>query len=265
MVGLPSPSTAPCSPAPSRCLLIVRDDVQPAPSGMFLSFDGILSSSATNKANPYEKHSSRDLLSEECSPPSHGASGHARQPPPSGKRRWALFKSIMPFTPPSEAIATTSSEPSLITQPKDTINSGANDWPLPSPNAGERSTKSDMNGIPAGSSTISHQALSFKFSLEWMDKDDRSAWKNKRLYPPQIPLPALLSRQQQPSIPSDLVPRKPAGAAVGPSKYAGRALAEWNVLVAECQIFFERRKAEGVPSYQLVETPMLSVDPFRKT
>lgn len=48
------------------------------------------------------------------------------------------------------------------------------------------------------------------------------------------------------------------------SKYAGRALAEWAYVVSECDSFFERRRDEGVPSDQQVETPMLSVDSFRK-
>lgn len=48
------------------------------------------------------------------------------------------------------------------------------------------------------------------------------------------------------------------------SKYAGRALAEWAQVVVECNKFFERRRLEGVPSDELVETPTLSVDSFRK-
>ncbi|OKL63300.1 hypothetical protein UA08_01293 [Talaromyces atroroseus] len=48
------------------------------------------------------------------------------------------------------------------------------------------------------------------------------------------------------------------------SKYAGRALAEWAQVVCEFDNFFERRRSEGVPSDELVETPSLSVDNFRK-
>lgn len=48
------------------------------------------------------------------------------------------------------------------------------------------------------------------------------------------------------------------------SKYAGRALAEWAQVVCECDNFFERRRNEGVPSDELVETPSLSVETFRK-
>jgi uncharacterized protein DUF1765 len=39
--------------------------------------------------------------------------------------------------------------------------------------------------------------------------------------------------------------------------YCGRALAEWAGVVQECHVFFERRKAEGVPGNRYVETPFL--------
>lgn len=48
------------------------------------------------------------------------------------------------------------------------------------------------------------------------------------------------------------------------AKYAGRALAEWAVIVAECNNFVERRRAEGVPSLKFVEVPTLGVEGFRR-
>ena len=60
------------------------------------------------------------------------------------------------------------------------------------------------------------------------------------------------------------MPLKPEGPAVGESKYAGRALAEWALLIAECHNFFERRKQEGVPDNSMVETPTLCVESFRR-
>lgn len=47
-------------------------------------------------------------------------------------------------------------------------------------------------------------------------------------------------------------------------KYSGMALAEWTLVVNECQNFFERRKAEGVPGDRLVETPVLTVESLRR-
>ncbi|KAL9098876.1 MAG: hypothetical protein Q9163_005542 [Psora crenata] len=263
-LGLSKPSTAPSSPAPNRCLLIVRDDVQPAHSGMFLSFEGILSTTGMSKVNPYENHSSRNLLSKEYFPRSQSTSGDSRYPAVSGKRRWGLVKSIMPFTIHLEGALSQSQKPTSKNEPKNTVNCDVDDWPLPDTASEEPSARSTVDGSAADDPPISHRASSFKFSLEWIDKDDNSAWKDRQLYPPELPLPAQLSRQHRPDCPLELVPRKPEGAAVGPSKYAGRALAEWAGLIIECKNFFERRKAEGVPFYQMVETPLLGADPFRK-
>ena len=111
-----------------------------------------------------------------------------------------------------------------------------------------------------------YQTLAFKISLEWIDQDIiNSLGRDRRIYPPQLPLPAQLSLQHRRAEDvRDTSPLEPVGVMAGPSRYAGRALAEWAILIIECQTFFERRKAEGVPSYHLVETPTLGVEPFRK-
>ena len=254
--GMARLSTAPCSPAPGRCLLIVRDDVQPAPSGMFLTFEGILSSTTTNKANPYEVHSSRDLLSGGI-PPSD-----SKQPLPASKRRWGLFKSIVPFSSASEETkyGGPSSPGSAIALPHRS-NGNTRNSDNPAKLSGDMRTEDgQLKEAPASP----HMALSFKFSLEWMDKEDSGLGKDKDLSSPELPFAARLSMKKKIYEPSSYTPTKPEGAALGPSKYAGRALAEWAALIAECQNFFDRRRVEGVPSYHLVETPMLSVDPFRK-
>ena len=54
--------------------------------------------------------------------------------------------------------------------------------------------------------------------------------------------------------------RRPEGPAAETSKYAGRALAEWSQLIDECRLFFERRRREGVPTDEKVETPLLGFD-----
>jgi hypothetical protein len=60
------------------------------------------------------------------------------------------------------------------------------------------------------------------------------------------------------------LPSAPAFDHLVPSKYAGRALAEWAHIVSECDSFFARRRDEGVPTDRMVETPTLGVDSFRK-
>lgn len=47
-------------------------------------------------------------------------------------------------------------------------------------------------------------------------------------------------------------------------KYVGRALAEWAIVVGECNNFVERRRMEGVPGLKFVEVPLLGVEGFRK-
>ena len=112
---------------------------------------------------------------------------------------------------------------------------------------------------------VPYRSLSFKFSLEWVEKNSDSSAKERRLSPPKLP-PLAEAYAEARATEIDLnQPWKPEGSAVDTSKYAGRALAEWSLLVTECKNFFERRKAEGVPSFQLVEIPSLSVEPFRKT
>ena len=262
--GLATPSTAPCSPAPSRQLLIMRDDIQAAPSGMFLSFDGILSSAGNPKANPYEKHSSQNpniqgglLVSAVPTDEYGGSSGGA-------KKKWGLLKSINPFSSLSgdkssataserkgSAKASTQAKTPTLLRP---ATSGGQDSRAGPP------AREKIKPPPV----VPYRSLSFKFSLEWVDKESQPSGKDRRLSPPSVPpLAEGYAKARDPGFHSN-EPRKPEGSAVGPSRYAGRALAEWEFLVIECQNFFQRRRAEGVPSSQLVEIPSLSVEPFRK-
>ncbi|KAI0449958.1 hypothetical protein F5B21DRAFT_450303 [Xylaria acuta] len=59
-------------------------------------------------------------------------------------------------------------------------------------------------------------------------------------------------------------PVEPTGSFARSVKYAGRALAEWSLVVAECNNFVERRREEGVLGLQDVEVPALGVEGFRK-
>jgi len=266
-----APSTAACGPAPGRRLFIVRSDVQPASSGAFLSFEGILSSVAAAKANPYERHSVRDPFAQPNPKPSANGSEWGNRSLGAGKKRWSLFNGILPTSnsakdrpkpnSPTERSWPTSVNGNAPSSPPRRNASAAGPRGT-RPQAGQGGSKSPTDR--ASSPNPSHQTLSFKFSLEWIDRDTTPAGKERRLHPPKLPLPAQLALHSRQSEIRDNTPLKPEGVAVGPSKYAGRALAEWAMLINECQNFFERRRAEGVPTYQSVETPMLGVDPFRK-
>ncbi|KAI1342446.1 DUF1765-domain-containing protein [Xylariaceae sp. FL0016] len=75
-----------------------------------------------------------------------------------------------------------------------------------------------------------------------------------------LPLQSPLTPTQEPVI----MPVQPKGSAVSSVKYAGRALAEWSLVVAECNSFIDRRRDEGVLGLSDVEVPSLGVEGFRK-
>ncbi|KAI1826436.1 DUF1765-domain-containing protein [Xylaria intraflava] len=59
-------------------------------------------------------------------------------------------------------------------------------------------------------------------------------------------------------------PIQPTGPFAKNVKYSGRALAEWSLVVSECNSFVDRRREEGVIGLQDVEVPVLGVEGFRK-
>ncbi|KAI1098893.1 DUF1765-domain-containing protein [Jackrogersella minutella] len=61
-----------------------------------------------------------------------------------------------------------------------------------------------------------------------------------------------------------IMPVEPKGVFATGVKYAGRALAEWSLVVAECNSFVDRRREEGVLGLSDVEVPALGVEGFRK-
>ncbi len=128
----------------------------------------------------------------------------------------------------------------------------------------ENATGQELSTRKPATAAPSFRPHSFKFSLEWSDRENDPAGKEKRLYPPRLPLPAQTYLQSVRDEKPAYKPTKPEGAAIESSKYVGRALAEWAILIIECQTFFERRKHEGVPGDEQVETPTLGVETFRK-
>ncbi|KAL2022775.1 hypothetical protein VTK56DRAFT_4591 [Thermocarpiscus australiensis] len=53
---------------------------------------------------------------------------------------------------------------------------------------------------------------------------------------------------------------RPTGVYAANAVYTGRALAEWSIVVSECNSFVDRRRDEGVLGLSDVEVPMLSVE-----
>ena len=246
--GLAAPTTAPCSPAPSRCLLIIRNEAPTPPT--YLSFDSILPPSQLHNA---QSASHRDSLFGMPPPPSQQNSNkEARKPSSSGKRRWGLLRSMIPFT---------SSLGKFSPADSPTPESIAPIIKADSPNKSASGSASSANlSTPA---TVDYRTHSFKFSLEWLERGQLPS-RDRKLFPPRLPPLAQTSLRPQHKELLDYGPMEPKGIAIGESKYVGRALAEWALLIAECYSFFERRKQEGVPNNSKVETPTLCVEPFRK-
>lgn len=245
------PSTAPCSPAPGRCLLIMRND-QATPPGMFLSFDSILGPPHKEGVELQKQPVSKDL------PPStHRAAQGLEKPANGGKRRWGVLKNILPFTSSSSTSPNTNS-------PVVATNSGTGPSQEVAP---ARQPVQPQQIIPphyySPRPKLAYLCHSFRFSLEWFENGNMPS-KDRKLYPPKLPRTANAFLQSLPKLESENKPLEPRGASAGPSKYAGRALAEWAILIGECQNFFERRRYEGVPDDSKVETPTLSVEPFRR-
>lgn len=92
----------------------------------------------------------------------------------------------------------------------------------------------------------------------------------RRICSPRLPAPAQAwLGARVPGTSREVTPRDPAEGGASPEritsvKYAGRALAEWTLIVGECNNFVDRRKNEGVPGLKWVEVPVLGIEGFRK-
>ena len=218
--------------------------------GVFVSFDGIHPPSP-NSASTSDRISSLDTSNRLISISSRDSSIRSSSPV---KKRWGVLKSLIPFSNTSSQTGTPNSAASKISNGVKIEKSEQQD--------GGASAMSRSSNPTTPPSTSHHIQLSFKFSLEWIDRN--IPVKDRRLYPPRLPLPAQLYLQSKRTKQPDSRPIQPGGPAVSLSKYSGRALAEWAILVIECQNFFERRKFEGIPDLKSVETPTLGVESFRR-
>ncbi len=256
--------------------MIIRNDNQIPPGNMFLTFDGIVPPSSSTQSTAYKRHASLNSLtqiSEGENSTEHGsAEGQDSEHLPSlGRKRWSLLRNILPFNSPTndrikpkEIISMSSKTgPGSDEVPRESMNING---PPNSPSIVDglnRSDHKDSNKPASGQAPFQHLCYSFKFSLEWMERP-QNASKDRRLYPPRLPMPAQFFLQSKRTAPYDVTPTKPPLEVASSSRYSGRALAEWALIVIECQNFFERRKTEGVPANKWVETPTLGVESFRR-
>ncbi|KAG9235130.1 hypothetical protein BJ875DRAFT_282186 [Amylocarpus encephaloides] len=287
------PSTAPCHPAPGRRLLIIRNDNQAAAANLFLGFDGLPSNNGTAQPTAYKRLSSLANLTQVEATEPLAPKSNANDSPPS-KKRWTFMGKMLPSTftgtestPPSGTSQETSPSRSQ------TLEEARRETALARtrPRLHSKNSSTDSETPPA---TSTHRAFSFKFSLEWSQHFEKpppqhvangnmlglrggvgfNVGLERRLSPPRLPATAQAwLGARVPGISKEIVARDPAaheegevrrGDRFAKAKYAGRALAEWGLVVAECNNFVERRRAEGVPSLRWVEVPTLGVENFRR-
>lgn len=270
----PPPSTAPCHPAPGRRLLIIRNDDHPPSSNLFFGFDGLLQPKAGTPQFYANKRHSLATVSNSTS----GSSSPKQTidgPVSATKKRWSFMGKMLP-----SALSTTenSSPAPKGSSPTKSLEEARRETALSRRNLGHvKSTSSDSETPP---STSTHRAYTFRFSLEWTQHFDRPQNpanrepnppnRERRLFPPKLPVPAhMWLGYKMPDISHDVQPKNPADRGPGSeqvtqSKYVGRALAEWALIVGECNNFADRRQAEGVPGLKWVEIPTLGVEGLRR-
>lgn len=241
-----APSTTPCNPAPGRRFLIIRNDApMMSNNGPFISFDGVVQSPVSRRLSSVT--SVADLDSRPISAQSTESQDFGEEE--SGKSRWSLLRNLIGTKPAAKS--KTAASPS-----KENAKTPASVKNTETPSSGKGAAGEERRAAP-------HRSFSFRFSLEWADKRFQNP-QNMRLGPPRLPLPAQFLLQTKGINIAPVNSVQPSRSSAMPSRYAGRALAEWTLIAHECQNFFERRKNEGVPSNRLVETPTLAVEAFRR-
>jgi len=273
------PSTAPSLPAPGRRLLIIRTDTQIAPAGSFLTFNGTIPSSPAMPMEPVQSNARRPSTVSQASaddfqplprPPTESETDAERE---TGLR--SFLRGIMGGSTKKKSQSRSTSRPSsqkgspTPTPPSGLVRSATDDPNVPQRR--ESTTTPPPRATPNPPQEQTHRTFCFKFSLEfsqrpiWPPNHPHAPPSNLRLFAPRLPMPAQQYLQARaPGIPA-MRPQEPRGAHKARAGYVGRALAEWALVVGECQGFFERRRGEGVPSDRLVETPTLGVEVFRRS
>ncbi|CZR61720.1 uncharacterized protein PAC_11617 [Phialocephala subalpina] len=293
------PSTAPCHPAPGRRLLIIRNDNQSPAASLFLGFDGIVNPSSsqvtkdTTSPTAYKRHSSLSSLNKvdntsDSSAPKIASDTSTGAP---NKKRWTFMGKMLP-----SALTTTTETPveqPRVASPTKDLDEARRATAIARsrPVNHHKSSSSDSETPPA---TSNHRAYSFKFSLEWAQHFEKpqnpshtshhqspshsshahpqssvrgfNIGPERRICPPRLPASAqAMLGAKVPGTSKEIKAVDPGKGDKGRrAKYAGRALAEWALVVGECNNFVERRRGEGVPGLRWVEVPTLGIEGFRR-
>lgn len=264
------PATNPCNPAPSRRLLIIRTDTPTnVGGGSFISFDGFVPPNPSSQMSAAKRFSENDAMMELESRPNSAHSMDENENPPKGIR--SIIRNIM--TSRNRPRSPVRNGPDPQKSAADAINDAQHNALNRSPsqdrhrntNATTLDSPSGARSVSAASNTTAHRNFSFKFSLDF--HPNVKAPGQIRLFPPRLPKPAqefLQSRCAKANSAQHMQAIEPKDLSRERARYTGRALAEWMMVVGECQSFFERRKSEGVPENRFVETPTLGVEVFKR-
>ena len=280
--------TEPSTPAPNRRLLIIRTDVAPSPTTLML--EGLV---------PRMENFNASL---DLPPPALNADGGidaiqlieklnlADNDPDQARKKGSIFRSLLGSRSPKpgssprtdgsqspscatrEAVAAASAafQTSSSMSPRSSIYQQR-----PSHHSHHSRTTTTANTNTSHTRKSNEQSDFkegyFKFSLELVDKHKgppRDIVYHR--YPPKLPVQwqALLDDEDKNDAykpgRSSIESSSKAVDVQKSSRYAGMALAEWHLVVNECQNFFERRRREGVPANRLVETPTLGVESLKR-
>lgn len=242
-------------------------------------------SRSTTQLTAYKRHSSLATLSKLDTAEATAPKLTVDSPTTSSKKRWSFMGKMLPTTFSAATDGALSPTQSRVSSPTKTLEEIRKETALARsrPSLPHNSSSTDSDTPPA--TAITHRAYSFKFSLEWSQHFDKAqnnvnrggqggsgvhVGYERRLSPPRLPSPAQAwLGARVPGTSREVAPRDPAegGASVERvkrAKYAGRALAEWTLIVGECNSFCERRRSEGVPGLKWVEVPTLGIEGFRK-
>ena len=233
---MPSPSSAPCTPAPNRKFIIARTDNQSLPATVLAALDNLIMPNVIDQSTPYQSYSSALNTIPTADSPTQS------------KKRWSLFKSIIPFN-----ASPGNSRPGEVTPP---LGSEEANFSFDRSQS-SRATPPKQSQPPP---VPLYRPLSFRFSLEWHEKPLWPA-EDRLLTAPRLPGLAMYVVGSISGV--DASPRKPNSESMASARYAGRALAEWELIVAECDEYFHTRKEAGVPLTKLIETPLLNVESFK--
>lgn len=248
---IPAQLTNPCLPAPGRRLIILRNDTLAPPPGTFLSHDGIIMPTAPAVADeispapsPTQPKFNTKTAQRPVTPVKSSAASMVSVASSTTKRRWSILRTL----------GLQNDSPPPPSPPQDTKNQSK---------GGAAEGKASSESTESAQTSVDRRAT-FKFSLEWMAQQPFSV-RDKHLSPDRLPAASqnyLNTFIEDTPIAVDI--KDTLDAQKSHWTYAGRAMAEWVLVLVEYENFFERRRSEGKENDTDIETPSLGVESLRK-